>query len=75
MSTKLVEYPNRIREFRRASGMTQQQLAEIVGMTAVNVGHLELGRRDISLSNLRVFANAFGVPTVRLLSARDNPEL
>ncbi|PKP66402.1 MAG: XRE family transcriptional regulator [Alphaproteobacteria bacterium HGW-Alphaproteobacteria-7] len=74
MAKRLEEYPNRIREFRLANDMTQQQLADVVGMSAVNIGHLELGRRDINLSNLRMIAKVFGVPTATLLSARDNPK-
>nr|WP_255703896.1 helix-turn-helix transcriptional regulator [Erythrobacter sp. SN021] len=67
------EYPNRIREIRKQRGMTQKELAQAMGMSAVNIGHLELERRDPSLSNLRALAKIFGIPTASLLSVRDNP--
>lgn len=71
MTTKLDEYPNRIREYRNTCGLTQKDLGEAVGMTGVSIGHLELGRRDLTLSNLRALAGVFGVAPVYLLSARD----
>ncbi len=73
MTTQLDTYPNRIRELRKARGMTQAELAEAIGTSAVHVGHLELGRREISLTMLRAIARVFDVPTADLLSRDDNP--
>lgn len=73
MTTQLDSYPNRIRELRLAQKMTQAELADKIGTSAVHVGHLELGRREISLSMLRAIARVFDVPTADLLSRDDNP--
>lgn len=73
MTTKLQSYPNRIRELRLQRRMTQAQLGEAIGASAVHVGHLELGRREVSLSMLRAIARVFDVPTADLLSRDDNP--
>lgn len=73
MTTQLENYPNRIRELRKARRLTQQALGDRVGISAVHVGHLELGRRDISLSQLRSLARELGVETVDLLGSDDNP--
>tara|TARA_R100001129_G_scaffold149834_1_gene111772 strand:+ start:1183 stop:1617 length:435 start_codon:yes stop_codon:yes gene_type:complete len=73
MTKQLETYPNRIRELRLAAGLTQQQLGDKVGMTAVNIGHLELGRRDASMKALQAIARELHVATAALLSAEDNP--
>ena len=73
MTTQLDTYPNRIREHRLAQGMTQAALAEKIGTSAVHVGHLELGRREITLAMLRAIARVFDVPTADLLARDDNP--
>lgn len=73
MTTKLQSYPNRIRELRQQRKMTQAELGEKIGASAVHVGHLELGRREVSLSMLRTIARVFDVPTADLLSLEDNP--
>ncbi|AXK42983.1 helix-turn-helix domain-containing protein [Erythrobacter aureus] len=75
MTTRLEEYPNRIREFRKLRGMTQKELGNALGMTAVNIGHLELERRDPSLSNLRALARVLGVSVGDLLAARDTHKI
>ena len=73
MTKKLEVYPNRIRELREALGMTQESVGEQIGKSAVHVGHLELGRSELSLPMLRAFARVFGVSVADVLSEEDNP--
>lgn len=73
MTTQLDSYPNRIRELRTARKMTQQALADEIGTSAVHVGHLELGRRELSLAMMRAIARVFDVPAADILSRDDNP--
>lgn len=73
MTTQLDSYPNRIRELRIERKLTQAALADLIGTSAVHVGHLELGRRELSLSMMRSIARVFDVPTADLLSRDDNP--
>lgn len=73
MTTQLDTYPNRIRELRMERKMTQAALGQAIGTSAVHVGHLELGRRELSLSMMRAIARVFDVATADLLSRDDNP--
>jgi transcriptional regulator with XRE-family HTH domain len=40
--------------------MSQEQIANAIGCTFMNVSHKELGRRKISLIELEKWANALG---------------
>lgn len=73
MTTQLEKYPNRIRELRKACGLTQAELGDRIGISSVHVGHLELGRRELSLSMMQAIARALAVETVELLAPADNP--
>lgn len=57
-----------IRDARRAKGLTQEKLAERLGMSALHYGRLERGDRPASLEQLAAIANALGVSTLSLLS-------
>ncbi|MBQ2433145.1 MAG: helix-turn-helix transcriptional regulator, partial [Clostridia bacterium] len=48
----------RIREQRRALGLTQEQLAEKVGVSLSFIGHIERGSRKASLDTLVAICNA-----------------
>lgn len=45
-----------IRELRIAQGWTQEQLAEIAGITSSNLGRIEAGRYAVSLDILNKIA-------------------
>ena len=47
-----------IRELRCAQGWTQEQLAEIAGITTANLGRIEAGRYAVSLDILNKIAGA-----------------
>lgn len=54
---------NRVRELRqRGEGMTQQQLAEIVGVTRQTIIAIESGRYSPSLEVALKIAHSFGQP-------------
>lgn len=46
----------RLRLAREAKGLTQQQVAAYLGMSAVNYGDFERGRRQVSLGYLSALA-------------------
>ena len=59
----------RIRNARRAMGMTQEELADQLGISASFLGHLERGTRVASLETLVALCNALKVSPQELLIA------
>ena len=52
--------PNRIREHRKAQGMTLQQVADLTGFEVNNISRHERGDRVINVAHLQTYANALG---------------
>ena len=51
----------RLQELRKARRLTQQQLADRMGVTRATVSNYEVGRRAPHLSELKRFAEFYGV--------------
>lgn len=66
------DFGRRIREMRRTLRMTQEELAEQVGISASFLGHIERGTRVASLETLIGLCNALCVTPQYLLSASLN---
>jgi XRE family transcriptional regulator, fatty acid utilization regulator len=60
-------FGQRVRALREAAGMSQDDLAKIVGMAQAKFPAIEQGRRDVRLSTVRRFARALGVTLQDLL--------
>ena len=58
----------RIRAARLAVGVSQEQLAEMVGLTSQHISHTEVASTKISLPSLVKIANALHTSVDRLLS-------
>ena len=58
----------RIRAARLSAGMSQEQLAEMVGLTSQHISHTEVASTKISLSSLVKIADALHTSVDRLLS-------
>ncbi|MEV7358226.1 helix-turn-helix transcriptional regulator [Kitasatospora sp. NPDC091276] len=56
----------RIRHLRRARGMSQERLAELIGRDRQSIRHYEHGMTSVGLDDLAAIARAFDVPTWRL---------
>ena len=56
-----------IQGYRLLQGLTQQQLAEYLGVTRELVSFIEGGKRDISISKLNKLADLFGIELGDLL--------
>jgi len=69
----MAEFPNRVNELRRARDWSQQQLADRVGVSKMQVSGIERGKREFSLTMMRRFATALGVTVGELLHPSDNP--
>lgn len=61
----------RLRELRKQRGMTQQQLADKVGILNVSLSNYERGTQMPDIFTLTKLANALGVSTDTLLGLND----
>jgi len=63
------DFGNRVREARRRLHMTQEALAEELGVSASFLGHIERGKRAASIETLVALCNTLNVSPEYLLSA------
>jgi transcriptional regulator with XRE-family HTH domain len=73
MAAPLETLPNRIRQHRKAAGLTLEELGEKVGLSKSMVGLLERGLRRVSDVYMRRIAATLGVSPADLLHPDDNP--
>lgn len=59
---------SRLRELRKAAGLTQAELARRTNIHRPNIARVEAGRHTPSLDTLARIADAIGVPVTRVLS-------
>lgn len=57
----------RIRELRTARGLSQEQLAEVTGFHRTYIGMVERGERNLSLTNVAIFAKSFRISISELV--------
>lgn len=58
---------NRVRECRKALGLTQEELAELASIHLTYVSHIESGKANASVCVYRRIAAALRVPLVQLV--------
>lgn len=66
------EIGQRIRKYRKACQLSQEQLAEEVGISTTHLSHIETGNTKLSLAVLVKIAEAVSVRTDDLLFASPN---
>ena len=64
------ELVRRLREARRTSGMTQEDVARYLGLPQSVVSRMEAGQRKVSAVELRDLSALFEVPMDRLVPPR-----
>jgi len=64
----------RLKQARKLAGITQQQLAELVYITANQIAKLETNKTTASLDTIINIANALGIDLNYLLSSDDESE-
>lgn len=62
-----VHFGRRVRALREERGLSQDDLAKLVGMAQTKLPAIEQGRRDVRISTVRRFADALGVSIQDLL--------
>jgi transcriptional regulator with XRE-family HTH domain len=61
------EFGKRIRQLRTERNLSQEELSFLTGFHRTYIGMVERGERNISLSNIGVFARAFEMPISKLM--------
>lgn len=56
-----------MRAFREQQGLSQEALADLVGIHRTYVGSVERGERNIALDNINAIADALGISPARLV--------
>ena len=59
-----------VRELRRARGLTQEALAEELGVTPRYLAGIERGERNLTLDSVDALASQLGVPATALLTSQ-----
>ena len=65
---------NNIRALRKKAGLTQEQLAEKIGISQVHLGRLENNARSMDLEQVENIAKALGVKPLEILPQAWQPE-
>ena len=72
----LKEFGNRVRHLRIQAGLSQEELSFLTGFHRTYIGMVERGERNISLTNVLVFARVFEIDVSDLLDFKNqNPNL
>lgn len=66
----LQQFGRRIRDLRTARGLSQEKMAELTGFHRTYIGMVERSERNLSLSNIGVFAKTFEMSVSELLDFR-----
>lgn len=53
-------FGKRVAKFRKEAGLTQEELAERIGLSTVQVGYIEMGKHLPRAKNLRKIAKVLG---------------
>ncbi|WP_300751208.1 helix-turn-helix domain-containing protein [uncultured Oscillibacter sp.] len=64
---------DRVYQLRKAEGLTQHQLGEILGLTSKSISMLESGGRSTTIDKLVILAEHFHVSTDYLVGITDDP--
>lgn len=67
------QFGNRIKELRALRGLTQEELADQVGMFRTYMSRIETGAANPTLTMMVALADALGVPIVALFDAPPEP--
>jgi transcriptional regulator with XRE-family HTH domain len=57
-----LSFGHRVRELRKARGLSQEELAELAGVHRTYMSSVERGERNVGLDNILAIAAALDVP-------------
>lgn len=65
---RLVAFGEKVREIRKAKGLSQEVLADLAGIDRSYMGHIERGDQNITLTKIYQISDALGVSAAELIS-------
>ena len=71
----LKEFGDRVRQLRTQENLSQEELSYKTGFHRTYIGMIERGERNISLTNMAVFAKAFRLTIDELIKFENAKEL
>ena len=63
----LLKFGNRVRQLRKAKGLSQEAFASLCGLDRTYISGIERGVRNVSLANLGLIAEALGISLSELM--------
>jgi transcriptional regulator with XRE-family HTH domain len=63
----LLKFGDRVRELRKAKGLSQEAFASICGLDRTYISGIERGVRNISLLNIQLIAKALDISLANLM--------
>lgn len=66
-SEYLQKFANNLKRIRKVKGITQDDLGAIEGISRSTIGMVETGKTDITLTKIKIIADALGVSPKDLL--------
>ncbi len=70
----MIQFSTKLRQFRIQHHMSQQDLAEALGLSQAAVASYEIGRREPDFKTIQLIADFFRVPMSALLPSSDEGE-
>lgn len=64
----LIEFGNKVRELRKAKGLSQEELSFKADLHRTYIGMIERAEKNITLTNVEKIAKALDVPVSKLIS-------
>ena len=71
----MVKIGQRTAELRKRAGISQQRLAEMLGVSRTTITQIENGKRKVSADELAKFSEIFNLSVDNLLSLKEEPEV
>ena len=63
----LFRFGNRVRELRKAKGLSQETFASLCGLDRTYISGIERGVRNVSLANISLLAESLGISLSELM--------
>jgi len=63
----LLNFGSRVRELRKAKGLSQEAFASLCGLDRTYISGIERGVRNVSLANINVLSKALGISISELM--------